>query len=114
MGQVRAARRFIEGAVRSWGFDPTVAAMIVGELATNAVVHGRTAFSVSLSDAHGNLRVEVADQNPRVPSATAQSPEARSGRGLHIVECLSVAWGVDPIPHEGKVVWAEFEAVAPY
>jgi anti-sigma regulatory factor (Ser/Thr protein kinase) len=111
VGEVSQARRFANEALKSWHVDPTIVTMVVGELATNAVVHGRTAFVVTLSDDDGRIRVEVIDQNPRLPAPAFQSPDARSGRGLHIVECLSTRWGTDLIPGEGKAVWAEIEAV---
>jgi hypothetical protein len=36
------------------------------------------------------------------PSATRSS-----GRGLHLIDALTAAWGVEPAPEGGKTVWAE-------
>jgi anti-sigma regulatory factor (Ser/Thr protein kinase) len=105
------ARQFTEATLLHWRLNSTDATMVVGELATNAVVHGRTAFTVELTSFDGRVRVAVLDQNPRLPSPTSQSPDARSGRGLHIVERLSISSGMESIPDDGKAVWAVLEAL---
>jgi hypothetical protein len=40
---------------------------------------------------------------------TARDPEAESGCGLWLVEQLGRAWGVNPHPDGGKVVWCTLE-----
>jgi anti-sigma regulatory factor (Ser/Thr protein kinase) len=79
-------------------------ALMVSELATNAVVHARSAFVVTVDRTVSSVRVEVSDQgqgNPQVISATPQDPH---GRGLRIVERLSDSWGI-----EGRSVWFTLE-----
>ena len=105
--QVGAARRFAVGMVRGWGVDPDDVAVVVGELAANAVLHARSPFRVTLRDEGDRVLVEVADANPRVPSVTPILPDALSGRGLHLVGRLAKAWGVRPAAPVGKVIWAE-------
>jgi anti-sigma regulatory factor (Ser/Thr protein kinase) len=75
-------------------------ALMVSELATNAVVHARSAFVVTIDRTGTSVRVAVSDQgqgNPQLISATPQDPH---GRGLHIVGRLSDSWGI-----EGRSVW---------
>jgi anti-sigma regulatory factor (Ser/Thr protein kinase) len=79
-------------------------ALMVSELATNAVVHARSAFVVTVDRTGSSVQVEVSDQgqgNPQLISATPQDPH---GRGLRIVERLSDSWGI-----EGRSVWFTLE-----
>ncbi|MEZ5322066.1 MAG: SpoIIE family protein phosphatase [Microthrixaceae bacterium] len=87
--------------------DPALAdvvRLIVSELATNAVIHARTPFEVRLVRYRGWVRVEVTDEAEGVPQRQPHAPHAISGRGIEIVEALSVDWGVDRRP-VGKTVW---------
>ncbi|KOV73816.1 hypothetical protein ADL00_03625 [Streptomyces sp. AS58] len=119
----RGAQRARRHAVR-WleerGWAPAsdvscAAALVVGELAANAVQHGRVAgrefgLRLVLDRAAGLLRVEVADAASarQLPTAAPASyPEGESGRGLLLVDTLAVRWGSVPRPPVGKTVWAE-------
>ncbi|NEB08738.1 ATP-binding protein [Streptomyces coelicoflavus] len=90
-------------------------ALVVGELAANAVQHGRVfgrTVGVRLTaDAAAELvRVEVSDAaGDRRPSAAPPSspPEGESGRGLLLVDVLALRWGWTPRKPLGKTVWAE-------
>ncbi|WP_174514891.1 ATP-binding protein [Streptacidiphilus anmyonensis] len=86
------------------------AALLVSELATNAVVHTastRILCGVALSP-DGCLRIEVHDdQGLRCEAPDAPDLDEESGRGLFIVRALAESWGVKPSPAtNGKVVWA--------
>jgi anti-sigma regulatory factor (Ser/Thr protein kinase) len=110
---VRAARQFLRAALPRPGLDPvTIDSLLLAasELVTNAVLHARTRFRVTVRKAApGTIRVEVADGNPRPPQALAAPPAATSGRGLAIIDGLGLNWGVET--HErGKVVWIEAPA----
>jgi anti-sigma regulatory factor (Ser/Thr protein kinase) len=105
------ARNFVVAALRRWGCDEGLvdaAALVVTELATNAVVHARLPFTtaVSLGDA-GVLRVSVLDASRIPPVQRHDGPMSQSGRGLALVAALAQRWGVDATD-DGKVVWAEF------
>jgi anti-sigma regulatory factor (Ser/Thr protein kinase) len=106
--EVASARRFVAGVLEGWGCAGDDAVLAAGELAANAVLHARTRFTVALRLEQGRLTVEVADHNPRVPTAMAPPLGALSGRGLMLVAAVSSAWGVRSGPSEGKRVWAEF------
>lgn len=67
-----------------------------------------------LSYGRTRLRIEVWDGADRLPVAGAAGiadGEAESGRGLMLVEALSVAWGWYQTRRGGKVVWCEVGAV---
>ena len=90
--------------------------LVVAELASNAVLHGRVPgrdFELRLTcdRAAGVVRVEVSDTHPGRPEArttTAQDPvDADGGRGLLLVKSLAVRSGVEERKGPGKTVWAE-------
>lgn len=109
-------RRFVAATLGSWGRSELSdrAALVVGELVTNAILHGLGPIDVALRLEAGpptaRLSIEVHDRQPRLPVPTARSPDAALafGRGLHLVEAISVAWGARPTT-DGKVVWATVE-----
>jgi anti-sigma regulatory factor (Ser/Thr protein kinase) len=85
------------------------AALLVSELVTNAVIHGRTSATVQVHRPADLLRVSVRDDNPVLP-ATGDAPtlSAESGRGLTIVSALADRWGVEAVD-SGKAIWFELE-----
>ncbi|WP_019144812.1 ATP-binding protein [Aeromicrobium massiliense] len=83
--------------------------LVVTELATNAVVHARTPFSVSVSRDGPVLRVRVEDGAPEHPALSGDAgPDDTGGRGLTLVEGVSDSWGVERIDGHAKAVWATF------
>lgn len=108
--QVVEARRFVISTLCGWGCCGHDVALLVSELATNAVLHARSDFSVRLVVRSGRIRVEVADHNSRLPTYAAVSPDAYSGRGLMLVQYLADDWGVDSHGSEGKTIWFEVPA----
>ncbi|MCC5034057.1 ATP-binding protein [Streptomyces sp. WAC 00631] len=92
-------------------------AAVVGELAANAVTHGRLPgrdFRLTLLLRPGAVRVEVTDARPeRVPPAAvpdAPDPEGDSGRGLLLVAAHAERWGCEARDPYTKTVWAEVAA----
>jgi anti-sigma regulatory factor (Ser/Thr protein kinase) len=102
----RAARSFVRRALDASGVSADLAVLLISELATNAVLHARTDFVVSVDIDERSVRVEVHDANERPPVIGHTPAEATSGRGLHLVQSLSSSWGVEGRP-EGKTVWFE-------
>jgi anti-sigma regulatory factor (Ser/Thr protein kinase) len=88
-----------------------VAALLVTELVTNAVLHARTTIALAIDIEPGRILLRVADESDAVPTRRNYAPEAATGRGLALVDQLATAWGVDT-SSEGKEVWAEI-AFAP-
>jgi anti-sigma regulatory factor (Ser/Thr protein kinase) len=106
---VPAARRFVL-AVAGTGdhqVDDRLSAL-VSELATNAVLHARTAFRIRVWSDRDRIRVAVSDLSVHGPVARAYAPSQPTGRGLMIVESLADRWGVTP-EEGGKSVWFEIE-----
>jgi two-component sensor histidine kinase len=105
------ARLFVVDVLSKWGRPDLIddAVLVVSELATNSVLHGRSEFIVQLRRSRSNVRVEVVDDSTNAPTPTNAPQFATSGRGLSLVEAVSQQWGFDRIDH-GKSVWAEFDA----
>ncbi|MFD8914987.1 ATP-binding protein [Streptomyces sp. NPDC059575] len=102
------ARLFAEGIGGDGSADDLI--LIVSELVTSAVLHGRTTpgrqVEVTLEHSPGRVRVEVRDTGEGMPCRRPRVPLAVSGRGLEIVDALSGTWGVAE-QVVGKTVWAE-------
>ena len=116
LGAPAAARRFVRDGLRQWGdADEDLVdevALVVSELATNAVVHAGTAFSVGIRvlPAQQLVRLSVRDADPIMSTIGDSSPAAQAGWGLSLVAELASCWGVETTS-DGKVVWAEFDLV---
>jgi hypothetical protein len=101
-----AARHFTVGMLRDWAAGDIAddAALVVTELAANAIVHAHSAFTVLLS-AHGDLvRISVRDASP-VSGGPALAPAPL--HGLAAVDALASRWGVESLGNAGKTVWVE-------
>ncbi|ATW50519.1 ATP-binding protein [Streptomyces peucetius] len=119
----RLARRLALHQLDTWGVPhgseaSDTAALLVAELAANAVTHGRVPgrdFEVTVKLLDRTLRIAVSDTrgerrppNPGAPRP-AMPPLAETGRGMLLVEALADRWEVlDRIP-VGKTVVAELE-----
>ncbi len=105
--EVFAARHFVASVLEGWGLDPGDIPLLVSELATNAVLHARSDFEVTVIRLPKRMRVEVLDQNTRLPSFAVAPPDAHSGRGLLILQRLAGTWGVESHSDKGKTIWFE-------
>lgn len=85
-------------------------ALLVGELATNALIHGSLRgrlFRVHLTLTGGAIRIEVSDpRGERLPGLREADPDECYGRGLVLVDAVADRWGVEPRT-VGKTVFAE-------
>lgn len=113
----RLARLLATEQLRVWEIPLDPARLVVAELATNAVTHGRVPgrdFRLTLSVTAGILRIEVTDTRDDIlPETRLPSPDAESGRGLTLVEALTDRWGVTLGPRPRKTTWAELTITAP-
>ncbi len=102
---VSRARQFVRAALEYFPGDTVdTAELLTSELATNAIVHGHTAFDVMVSDADGTLRIAVTDHSGLMPVLLSPGASDVRGRGLLILDRLSDQWGTaDNRP--GKTVW---------
>lgn len=110
--EVRRARDFVASAVRSWRMPEMASselALLTSELATNAVLHARTEFTVVVRYSGALIRVEVGDGSRSAPQRRDAVEEDTSGRGLNLVETLATDWGVLETLN-GKRVWFEMPA----
>ncbi|MBA0053055.1 ATP-binding protein [Streptomyces sp. AJS327] len=131
---VKSAREFTRCTLQRWdlseAFDSVT--LVVSELVTNALRHGLPPVRGTLLEPPVRLHLmrwsarlvcavrdpsAIAPQPPAPPeSAGGEDPfagfAAESGRGLHLVNSFSDAWGWHPLtggsPTPGKVVWALF------
>ena len=99
-----AARHFTVGTLRDWGAGDLAddAALVVTELAVNAVVHARSGFTIILSARGDLVRISVRDGSP---ADTALVPIPLHGLGA--VDALASRWGVESLGNAGKTVWVE-------
>ncbi|MEV6960339.1 ATP-binding protein [Streptomyces sp. NPDC051207] len=113
----------VHGAVRSrlrtWGAGELAddAGLVLEELVSNAVRHGRPPVRVTVSLCCGcrgrTVRVEVADAGHTIDvelvRARWRHPSFwmdEGGRGLFLVDALTSAWG-DRVDDDGHTVWAD-------
>ncbi|CAA9363897.1 MAG: hypothetical protein AVDCRST_MAG47-404 [uncultured Nocardioidaceae bacterium] len=83
-----------------------VAALLLSELVTNAIRHGKGAVRLVVKKLPSRLCVEVTDDGPGLPAARAPRNDHAGGRGLMLVERLANDWGVTPLANgSGKTVW---------
>lgn len=118
----RLARHLALTQLRAWGVPDgsrtsEAVAVIVAELAANAVTHGRVPgrdFELRLSLPTGSIRIEVSDTRtePRPPNpgdVRPPHPLDEHGRGLVLVEALADRWEVLDREPPGKTVRAEVD-----
>jgi len=100
-----AARRFAVATLGAWGAGDLAddAALVVTELAANAIVHARSAFTVVLSAHDDLLRISVRDASP----LAGAGPRAAPLHGLGAVDALASRWGVESLGNAGKTVWVD-------
>jgi hypothetical protein len=109
---VSAARQYVrERLEQCQAMDLEASAELgVSELVTNAVLHGRTAFTVAVLRTPRGVRIEVSDRSPLPPQVRRLSTFASTGRGLRLVAAVSSDWGIVPVAPDdggGKTVWFE-------
>jgi anti-sigma regulatory factor (Ser/Thr protein kinase) len=111
------ARLFVGQFCASAGLSGDIrrtASLLVSELVTNAIVHGRSGAVLDAEFAAGVLRVSVSDDSPAPLPAVDLAPRtsAEGGRGLLIVSLLATRWGVQTVQSRvdgGKTVWFELD-----
>ncbi len=104
---VPESRRFVTETLRGLDHEGIrQVALMVSEIATNCVVHARTAFRIAITRHEGQVRVEVTDRSPRRARPVHAGPDDARGRGLMIVSSLADDWGIAPdTPAGHKTVW---------
>ncbi|MGW8379346.1 ATP-binding protein [Streptomyces sp. ODS28] len=82
------------------------AALIVSELVTNAVRHGRGRCRLRITAQAGDLTVEVHDHGEGTPRRQRADAEREGGRGMALVHHLARRLQTTPHPRGGKTVRA--------
>ena len=121
---VPCARLHVRQVLWEWGLHALTdtAELIVSELVTNAIrasqglrgnryaghwMPGAPPLRLWLHGEPQRIAVQVWDGNDQLPTRQATDLGAESGRGLLLIEALSLAWGsYRPHDSSGKVVWA--------
>lgn len=110
VNSVRAARHFATGLLGPGPGGEQLtedAAIVVTELAANAVLHARSGFTLTLSRSAATIRIAVKDHLPLGAAGGSSSPfDVKVGHGLSVVAQIARRWAVERLP-DGKVVWAE-------
>ncbi len=102
-----AARRLVREVLVQAGREQwrDAAELAVSEIVTNAVLHAHTTVTITAHcDAH-ELRVDVRDNNPTLPSQRHYGEQATTGRGMALIAAVTTAHGVRALGASGKVVW---------
>ena len=109
------ARRFVRTHAAELPADLVAdATLLVSELVTNAVRHGRPAISLVVSLDPPLIGVSVHDDGCAFHPLPLSRPPASAtgGRGLMLLDQLSSRWGIEPHdPPPGKVVWFRLDPV---
>ena len=83
-----------------------VAVLLMSELVTNAIKHGKGAVGLVIKKRPAQLCIEVTDAGAERPTTRSPRSDRLGGRGLILVERLASSWGVAPSPQPpGKTVW---------
>jgi len=104
---VHQARTFTRATMDEWTLPESLARdaiLLVSEMVTNAIVHGRPPIQLRLRLAREHLLVEVDDTATAVPRKLRPTSSDVHGRGLQLVAMMADAGGTRPI-HDGKSVW---------
>jgi len=119
LDSIRAARHFVTGTLTravtgtlTWAAGDALAddaAIIATELAANAVLHAKSAFTVTVSASVSAVRIAVRDERLLTPASGDEPFKVRHDHGLGVVSRIARGWAVEPLP-DGKVVWAELVA----
>jgi len=105
------ARRLIVDQLRRWMLAEDIvddAALIISELASNAVRHAGSPFSVSLRLDSATLTLAVEDTAELAAAVPDGALSPQPLHGLGVIEAIALDWGVEALA-DGKVVWAQLE-----
>jgi PAS domain S-box-containing protein len=111
IAEVAVVRQRAGEMLAGWGVRGETrddALLLLSELTTNALLHGRGPLEVRLSRDRRHLTLEVHDGAPTLPRPSLPGADDEHGRGLLLVSLLSARWGTRPTPG-GKAVWCVLE-----
>ncbi|MFI9821547.1 SpoIIE family protein phosphatase [Streptomyces sp. NPDC052013] len=105
---VSTARRLVDQQLTAWDLADAAftTQLVVSELVTNAVRHGKGPIRLRLIHDRDRLLTEVTDANSASPHLRQARESDEGGRGLFIVMQVSSRWGVRHNRRD-KTVWSE-------
>jgi anti-sigma regulatory factor (Ser/Thr protein kinase) len=109
--KVSAARTFAYECVEGRGNTNTIK-LVVSELVTNAILHSDSGkpdgwFVLDVLVYPTKVQIRVHDLGgPKEPTRVEATETAKRGRGLMLVDALSIAWGVEG-DAATRTVWAD-------
>lgn len=121
----RDSRAFVRQVCSSWALAEErvdIAALLASELVTNALQRTGEVkpqpvavpsyeelqlIAVRLLERKDSFVIEVWDTSPKPPKLIEPSTDSEHGRGLQLVNALSIRWGYYDTRTGGKVVWCE-------
>jgi len=112
---VPVSRTRLTGVLAEWGLGGEAvepALLVVTELLSNAIDHGRGPVRLVVEYSGELVHVEVHDGAPQPPRRQPHDLLRARGRGLQLVEALSLRWGWTDDP-PGKLVWADVPTAWP-
>jgi anti-sigma regulatory factor (Ser/Thr protein kinase) len=105
--EVPRARSFLAAALDGWDVEPALrsdAVLIVSELVTNAIMHGRPPIELRVRCTPEHVLLEVDDGATALPRRQRPTPDDEHGRGLVLTAMIADRWGTRPL-RDGKSVW---------
>jgi AraC-like DNA-binding protein len=106
LSDIAVARNRLATSLHRHAWDPADienAQLLLSELATNAVLHAKTSFTVT-AWVDGVVSVAVTDASPTALPAIVERAPGQGGMGMRLVASLAERWGVHTGP-DGKSVW---------
>ncbi|GAB3177428.1 ATP-binding protein [Streptomyces incanus] len=94
---VSQARRTTVTVLRQWSLPDALAEdarLVVSELVSNAITHGSGDVRLRLRHDNHELRIWVTDESTAPARRRRAGASDLGGRGLYLVACLSLRWGV--------------------
>ncbi|WP_406143159.1 SpoIIE family protein phosphatase [Streptomyces sp. NBC_01012] len=105
------ARSIVRQALTDWDLADLAddAELVTGELLVNVLLHtegGAVLTLEVLPEPVRRIRLSVQDRSSVWPRRRTPGETSTSGRGLLLLDAVSVRWGIEP-RGEGKAVWCE-------
>jgi len=105
---VRVARHEVERVIADYPDEVrTTVVLLTSELASNAVVHAGTTFTVRAHVEPTVVRVAICDSGGRLPAMAVWDPTTMGGWGLAMVDSVASRWGIEA--DDTTTVWFEID-----
>ncbi|MBI4943638.1 MAG: SpoIIE family protein phosphatase [Actinobacteria bacterium] len=109
---VQRVRHAVAEVLRQWSLPADRTGdvlLVVSELTTNAIIHGRPPVELRLRHDGRRVVVEVHDAAAYLPRKQRPTTDDEHGRGLVLVSRVTERWGTRPTDR-GKAVWCVLPA----